>query len=109
MAIVTVNTYLKVDIFRFLNPAMMKTILLRISVCIALCLCITNVHADEFDVMYDRFYAESYAQSAPSKASVDALLTKLNANGSFTDVTYTTTDPATLHLEHMNVLAIAYA
>jgi chondroitin AC lyase len=69
----------------------------------------TNVFADDFDVIYDRFYSESYADATPSKGTTDNIVALLASNGAFSDINYSTTDDILQHLDYMNTLALAYA
>lgn len=83
----------------------------KISLFVILCLLLLSfkVQASDFSTIYERMYHE-YLNSNPSKTSVEALLKKMNDDGSFAGINYQAKDGSPRkHIQNLIVLAVAYA
>jgi chondroitin AC lyase len=68
---------------------------------------ISSTFASDIDTLYNRYW--KIFLNNPSKASVDALLTKLNPDGSFSDLDYTSkTADLSIHLTRLKSFGGAY-
>ena len=62
--------------------------------------------ASDFDIIYDRYW--QIAMDYPSETDIDESLELLNADGSFSDLDYTSTSSQTRHLRRSTEFARAY-